>query len=230
MRAILTTLLVALLGLPALAGETETLRLRIQGMTCSRCQASAKRVLESHPAVENATVNLKAGEATVVLRKPVSWKALHQHLYQELGFEARPWGAPPDPALKPLPESVRSSLDIRTISHGEAVDLKEHLARGKVTVVEFYADWCTPCHLLSPRLEHMIHDLPGVALRVVDISDWETPAARQATQEYAMPGLPYVRVYAPDGKFLGEVYGNRFDEVQTLVKPHLPEQQHEEEE
>ena len=34
-----------------------------------------------------------------------------------------------------------SAQDVRTISHGQRVNINQSLARGKHTIVEFYADW-----------------------------------------------------------------------------------------
>ena len=31
--------------------------------------------------------------------------------------------------------------DVKTISHGQRVDINRSLARGQYTIVEFYADW-----------------------------------------------------------------------------------------
>ena len=65
------------------------------------------------------------------------------------------------------------------ISHGEQVDINQHLAMGNVTVLEFYADWCGPCRLLTPSLEQMASSDPQIALRKIDIVRWGTPVAQQ---------------------------------------------------
>ena len=77
------------------------------------------------------------------------------------------------------------------ISHGEQVDINQHLAMGNVTVLEFYADWCGPCRLLTPSLEQMASSDPQIALRKIDIVRWGTPVA----QQFNVNSVPLVNIY-----------------------------------
>ena len=47
----------------------------------------------------------------------------------------------PEPKVVTQEPQQESPLDIKTVSHGEYVILKRHLALGKITVFEFGADW-----------------------------------------------------------------------------------------
>ncbi len=126
-------------------------------------------------------------------------------------------GAPPA-AADALTEAERARLDLAVISRGEAVDLEEHLVAGKLTLFDYYADWCGPCAVLGRDLERMALERGDVAIRKIDIIDWKSPAARQATADYQLPGLPYVRVYGPQGEFLGAVTGNDPQAVRALLE------------
>jgi len=99
------------------------------------------------------------------------------------------------------------------ISHGEQVDINKHLALGNVTVVEFYADWCGPCRLLSPSLEQMAQTDPEVALRKIDIVRWGTPVS----QQFNIHSVPQVNVYDRGGRLVGNVFGVDFDRVKAYV-------------
>ena len=90
--------------------------------------------------------------------------------------------------------------DIRVISKGEPVNLKDHLVRGKYTVFDYYADWCPPCRQLSPALEELARTRKDVAIRKIDIVDWSHPVARQ----HGVQDLPYLRIYDPQGTLLAE--------------------------
>ena len=99
------------------------------------------------------------------------------------------------------------------ISHGAQVDINQHLALGNVTVVEFYADWCGPCRLLSPSLEQMAQTDPEVALRKIDIVRWGTPVS----QQFNIHSVPQVNVYDRGGRLVGNVFGVDFDRVKAYV-------------
>ena len=99
------------------------------------------------------------------------------------------------------------------ISHGTQVDINQHLALGNVTVLEFYADWCGPCRMLSPSLEQMVQTDPEVALRKIDIVRWGTPVS----QQFGVHSVPQVNVYNRAGGLVGTVRGLDFDSVRRYV-------------
>ena len=100
-------------------------------------------------------------------------------------------------------ESVSSSSstapaagDVRTLPAGEAVILAEKSVPGKVTIFDFYAEWCLPCALITPELEKLVQKRPDeVALRKVDVIGWGSDAAIHQNIEY----LPYLAVVDADG-------------------------------
>ena len=102
---------------------------------------------------------------------------------------------------------------VAVISHGAQVDINQHLALGNVTVVDFYADWCGPCKRLSPSLEQMMRTDPEIALRKIDIVNWNTAVARQ----FNVHSIPQVNVYDRSGRLVGTVVGVDFEKVKSYV-------------
>jgi len=89
-----------------------------------------------------------------------------------------------------------NGADVETITHGRAVDLEAHLVTGKYVLFDFYADWCGPCRALEPRLLELAGRHPeSLALRKVDIINWDSEVARQ----YRLSSIPYMELYGPDG-------------------------------
>jgi thiol-disulfide isomerase/thioredoxin len=118
----------------------------------------------------------------------------------------------PPPAA--VTASATASPRVRIISEGGApVHLADLLVPGKVTLVDFYADWCGPCRAISPRLEALANSDPDVYLRKVDIVNWRTEVARQ----YELRSIPSIRVYNRDGRPVGSPT-HSFDTVVSLVR------------
>jgi thioredoxin 1 len=102
---------------------------------------------------------------------------------------------------------------VEVITHGAAVDITKHLAHGHVTIVDFYADWCGPCKQLSPTLEQMAQTDQDIALRKIDIVNWNTAVA----QQYNIRSIPQVNVYSRGGDLVGTVVGVKPEEVKRYV-------------
>jgi thiol-disulfide isomerase/thioredoxin len=103
--------------------------------------------------------------------------------------------------------------NIELIARGQQVDIKKHLALGNVTIIDFYAEWCGPCKMISPMLEHLAQTDPEIALRKIDIVTWQSPVARQ----YNVEGVPRVEVYGRKGQLIGAMQGVNPDGVLKLV-------------
>ena len=95
--------------------------------------------------------------------------------------------------------------DVQVISRGEEVNLAEHLVAGKVTVVDFYADWCGPCRRVAVVMNMIMSERPDVALRKIDIVDWDTPVTKQHMSDVA--NLPYTVVYDRAGNLVRRIVG-----------------------
>ncbi len=90
---------------------------------------------------------------------------------------------------------------IKVISNGgEQVDLSSLMAPGKITIVDFYAEWCGPCRRISPQLEHLAKTDPDIVLLKIDIVNWNTPVTRQ----FGIQSVPNVRVFGRTGAQLGD--------------------------
>jgi thiol-disulfide isomerase/thioredoxin len=103
--------------------------------------------------------------------------------------------------------------EVEVISHGAQVDITQHLSQGNVTIVDFYADWCGPCKMISPALERMAKNDPEVALRKIDIVNWGTAVVKQ----YNVTSIPQINVYDRTGKLVGTVKGADATEVERYV-------------
>ena len=109
---------------------------------------------------------------------------------------------------KPSPWSDTHGLDVRIVSTGDKIALKDQRVDGKFTIVDFGASWCGPCHLLAKRVAAYMKTHDDVAVRAVELegatpeASFALPVARQHLS--FAPGLPWVIAFAPSGRKIYE--------------------------
>ena len=93
------------------------------------------------------------------------------------------------------------------LSHGNPIDLSDHLVKGQINVIDFYSEFCPPCRRIAPHLLRMDQERSDITVIKVDINrpgvtgiDWGSPVARQ----FKLQSIPYFRVYDGDGRLLAE--------------------------
>ena len=73
---------------------------------------------------------------------------------------------------------------------GELVDVEAAVVAGRITIVDFRADWCGGCEVVEARVRAAVEGDPRIVVRTVDIGDGDSPVA----QAYGIRGLPHVLV------------------------------------
>ena len=125
------------------------------------------------------------------------------------------------PANSPWPAKANwRGSDMKVISkNGNEVVLEKHLARGKVTIFDFTADWCKPCALLDQRLAKLARRNKRVAARKIDVTQWDTPVVRQHLR--GIKGLPYVEVFDRRGRRVTTLQIPEIWKIDEIVRPHI---------
>lgn len=180
-----------------------SLTFKVLGIDCPLCAPPVRKALAAIPGVTNVRVDPAAKTATIDVPSDFDRNKIHDAL-SNAGFEAELPGEHRTD-FAPLPAAVRATLDIAKYDGKSTVP-------GKITIVDYYADWCGPCAVLEQRLEHYMAAHPGIAVRRADVGKWDTPAAREMTKLGAT-ALPHLRVYDAHGKFITAVTGSMWDEV-----------------
>jgi len=110
--------------------------------------------------------------------------------------------------IQPKPENPAQSSNavsgsvekITVISRGERVEIGAFVVKGKVTIFDFYADWCGPCKVIGPKIEALVAEKEDVVVRKIDIVNWESEVAKQ----YEIQFVPNIQVYDRNGNQVGQ--------------------------
>ncbi|KAL1505315.1 hypothetical protein ABEB36_004908 [Hypothenemus hampei] len=79
-------------------------------------------------------------------------------------------------------------------------------------IVNFHAEWCEPCHILTPKMKELIEPMTDIDLAIVDV---ENHAELVHTFEVkAVPAVIAVRNGLVVDKFIGLVDANM---IETLI-------------
>jgi len=89
------------------------------------------------------------------------------------------------------------------IKHLTDDNFKNEVAKG-VTLVDFHADWCGPCRMLSPVLDQIAADMKGkAAVGKVDID-----AEQKIAAEFQISSVPTLILFK-NGKEVNRLVGLR---------------------
>jgi thioredoxin 1 len=84
-------------------------------------------------------------------------------------------------------------------------------------LVDFWAEWCVPCHMVSPVVEEIGRD-KGEALKVVKLNIDENP---DATRTYGVMSIPSLILFK-GGQEVARVVGARpKDAILRDLDPHI---------
>ncbi len=92
-------------------------------------------------------------------------------------------------------------------------------SRDEPVMVDFWADWCAPCHALAPHLERVINELGGsVRLAKVEVDEGDN---MKLAGHYRLRGFPTVILFQ-HGEERGRFSGSRSShQVRDWIHEHL---------
>jgi thiol:disulfide interchange protein len=123
----------------------------------------------------------------------------------------------PDLTFDPLP-TLSSSADLAWLTNsGDAVGaLDAHAVKGKVTVFDFYADWCAPCRKVDLHVYALLNRRADLAVRKINVISWDSAAAKEHLANAG--ALPFVVVFDKRGQRLKTVTGLELNQLDLAIE------------
>jgi thioredoxin len=92
----------------------------------------------------------------------------------------------------------------------------EVLAAGGAVLVDFWAEWCVPCHMVSPVIEEIARDSDG-RIKAVKLNVDDNP---ETTRKLGVMSIPTLIMFK-DGQEKARVVGARGKEaILREIEPH----------
>lgn len=131
--------------------------------------------------------------------------------------ESQCFACHPDLTFEPAAAAPAGADVVEISKAGEDVpDLAAHAPRGKVTVFDFYATWCTPCRKIDAHLAGLLGRRADLAVRKLNVVSWETPLAARYLKD--APTLPFVIVYGRDGRRMDAIGGVNLSALDKAIE------------
>ncbi len=87
----------------------------------------------------------------------------------------------------------------------------------KLTLVDFWAEWCGPCKMIAPIVEELAEEYDG-RLKVCKL---DVDQNQRTTQEYAVRSIPSL-LFFKDGEVVETVVGAvRKQRLEEVIESHL---------
>ena len=108
----------------------------------------------------------------------------------------------------PMPTETAAEVEQRSATGNAPVHIsdatfqKEVLESDIPVLVDFWAPWCGPCHMIAPSLEKLAHEYTGKA----KIAKLNVDENRQTAMQYRAQGIPMLLMFK-HGQVVGKLVG-----------------------
>ena len=87
----------------------------------------------------------------------------------------------------------------------------------RLALVDFWADWCQPCHMMAPTVESLAEEYGDRIL----VAKLDVDANPMTTHKYEIRGIPALLLFK-DGQLVQQIVGVKpKEEIARIIENHL---------
>jgi thioredoxin len=95
-------------------------------------------------------------------------------------------------------------------------NFEEFVSQNRIAVIDFHANWCMPCRIVSPRIEELSNEIDNVAFGKINVDE-----NADIAQRFGLVSIPTVVVFK-EGKQIDEVVGTQpKDKIRELIEKYI---------
>ena len=105
-----------------------------------------------------------------------------------------------------------------SVIHLDDDEFEASVIQSKQTaLVDFWADWCQPCHMMAPTIDALAEDYGDRIL----VAKLDVDANPMTTHKYGIRGIPALLLFK-DGKLVQQIVGVKpKEEVARIIDSHI---------
>lgn len=89
----------------------------------------------------------------------------------------------------------------------------DELTKEGLVLVDFYADWCGPCQMLTPVLEELSKKNKNLKIVKINVDEFQ-----QLAVQNKVLSIPAIKIYK-DGKLVNQAVGyQELEDLEALIK------------
>ncbi|MEE2903805.1 MAG: thioredoxin family protein [Myxococcota bacterium] len=110
--------------------------------------------------------------------------------------------------------ATKNFLELTT--GGASFQMNEALVPGKITIIDFWADWCEPCKDIEIYLRKVASEHQSVVIHKVEVPNFDSPVAKAHLR--GVTGLPVIRIYDKNGDLIRDLVGVHDWELEPILE------------